>query len=327
MSKRRGREEAEESKPEELTAEDRRAKHRRDRARRKAGRESASRSPWRRVLVIGAPVGVISVVVAFLVVSNLPTPCIGLVPVPTSSGVPAYPPAGTTSFSSTWCPGATEVYGTAPVLTININGTVVNLPASIGKNNSFPGNYECDLPVLTEPATFGFPQNTINILSDWNYAYNLSTFFDVWSESFSHVYVSATSPSQPIIYQSNDILGFTTNGTDAVRLWVDGQLSSKGPLLEISTLDNQITPYPSCLGKVYGTGHTIAITYSKTATPAVVRYSVGPYDATSPANPYAAGLLFDGPLPHFGFLTPLIQEISKVNFFSLQWLALRGLAA
>ena len=324
MSKRRGRE-VEEARPEELTPEDRRLKRRRDRVRRKAGRDSSSRNPWRRGLVIGVPVGVIAVVAIYLVVSNLPTPCITLVPVPTSSGVPAYPPAGTTNFGGTWCPSATEVYGTAPLLTITINGTVVNLPAAIGRNNSFPGGYECDLPIRTEPAAFGFTPNTINILSDWNYQYNLSTFFNVWSESYSNVFVSSAHPSQPIIYQPDDILGFRTNATDVVRLWVDNQLSSKGPLLEISTLDNTVPPYPSCLAKLYGTGHTIAITFSSTATTSFGPASIPPLDATGLANPYADGLLFFGPLPHYGFLTPFLQESAKVAHFSSPWLALRGL--
>ena len=216
------------------------------------------------------------------------------------------------------------MYGTAPVLTINVNGTVVTLPSAIGRNTSFPNSYNCELPILTEPASDGFPTNTINILSDWAYTYNLSTFFDVWSESYANVYVSASSPSQPIIYQSNDILGFTSNGTDQVRLWVDGQLSTKGPLLDISTLDGTIAPYPSCLANLYGTGHTISITYSKTASPSWGTVSPGAVGATGLAEPYARALMFDGPLPHFGFLTPMIQEISKVAHSSLLWLTLRG---
>ncbi|HEV2166845.1 MAG TPA: hypothetical protein VGS23_07735, partial [Thermoplasmata archaeon] len=180
------------------------------------------------------------------------------------------------------------------------------------------------LPVLTEPASAGFPTNTINILSDWAYTYNLSTFFDVWSESYANVYVSASSPSQPIVYQPNDILGFTSNGTNTVRLWVDGQLSTKGPLLDISTLDGTIPPYPSCLGTLYGTGHTIAITYSKNPSPAWGKVAPVAVGATAIAEPYARALMFDGPLPHFGFLTPMIQELSKVAHASMPWLSLRG---
>ncbi len=324
MSKRRGKD-VEETLPEELTPEDRRAKRKRDRARKKAGHDPTSRSPWRRALVIGVPVAIIAVVTIVLVLSNLPTPCISLVPIPGGSGVPTYPQRGTTDFSTSWCPSASEVYGTAPMLTININGTVVNLPGSIGRNNSFPNNYQCNLPVLTEPASYGFTPNTINILSDWNYEYNLSTFFSVWSESYSNVYVSANSPAQRIIYQQNDILGFTSNGTNTVKLWVDNQPSSQGPLLVISTLDNTVPPYPSCLAKVYGTGHTIAITYSNKANPLYRPTAFGPVDATGLADPYADGLLFYGALPHFGFLTPVLQEISKVAFGSLAWLSARGL--
>jgi hypothetical protein len=325
VSKRRGKD-VEETPPEELTVEDRRAKRKRDRARKKAGRDPTSRSPWRRALVIGVPVAIIAVVAVVLVLSNLPTPCISLVPIPNSAGpTPTFPSRTNPMFSTSWCPSASEVYGTAPLLTININGTVVSLPGSIGRNNSYPNNYQCNLPVLTEPASYGFAPNTINILSDWNYEYNLSTFFSIWSESYPNAYVSANSPAQPIIYQQNDILGFTNNGTSTVRLWVDNQPSYQGPLLDISTLDNTVTPYPSCLANLYGTGHTIAITYSNKANPLFRPAAFGSVDATGLADPYADGLLFFGALPHFGFLTPLVQEISKVAFGSIAWLSARGL--
>lgn len=137
MSKRRGKD-VEETLPEELTPEDRRAKRKRDRARKKAGHDPTSRSPWRRALVIGVPVAIIAVVTIVLVLSNLPTPCISLVPIPGGSGVPTYPQRGTTDFSTSWCPSASEVYGTAPMLTININGTVVNLPGRLAGTIASP---------------------------------------------------------------------------------------------------------------------------------------------------------------------------------------------
>ncbi len=323
MSKRRGKS-VDEAAPETLTPEERRDQRKRDRLRKKAGREPIGKpSPWRKVAIIGIPVAVIAVVAAVLVVANLPTPCISLVPVPAESGVPAFPSHTNPNFGTSWCPSASEVYGTAPLLTIDISGNKVSIPGQIGMNDTYAGNYECDLPIVTEPSADGLTPGTINILSDWDYEYNLSTFFDIWSETFSSVAVSSSATSQPIVYQSNDILGYTSNTSEGVYLFVDNQLSSQGPLLDISTLDNTLTPYPSCLGNIYGTGHTILITYSNSTAHSYVPMGDGVDDVTQVANPEAAALLFNGAEPHFGFLTPMVQATAKLLHSSLDWLELR----
>ncbi len=325
MSKRRGKSEGTDAAPENLTPEERRDQRRRDRIRKKAGHEPSARGgKWRRAALIGVPIAVIAVVGAVLIVSNLPTPCITLQAVPSSAGNPAF--AAHTSdpqSGNTWCPDASEVYGTAPVLKIDISGSIVQLPALIGENNSYPGGASCDLPIVTEPASDGFPTNSINIQSDWNYQYNLTTFFTIWSESFKAVAVSSSATAQPIVYQSDDILGYTANATEGVYLFVDNQLSSQGPLLDISTLDGTITTYPSCLGQIYGMGHTIMISYTNSTSKAYVPIGDGVADATIPANPEASAELFNGPLPHFGFSTPFVQAFQKMVHASLAWLDLR----
>ncbi|MCI4349109.1 MAG: hypothetical protein L3J93_02675 [Thermoplasmata archaeon] len=330
MSKRRFRAE-ETAEPEALTPEERRSKHRRERAHRKAGSDAAARSPWRRAAVIGIPAAVIAVVVLILVVSHLPTPCLTFQPIPTMSGVPAFPDHNGSDFSRSWCPSASQVYGVTPKLTIYINGAAVTLPSAIGRNNSYPGSYACNLPILTEPAAPPqYPQGSFRIISAWNYRYNLSTFFSVWSESYHGIAIDQAHPSQPILYQSNDLLGFTSNATKTISLYVDNQPSSAGPLLDLTTLDFASTPadpYPTCLATVYGTGHTIVLAYHNASSQTPFEFgSVGVVDATGLADPQAPLRLADGPLPHFGFLTPTIQGVEKMQHASLAWLAFRGVA-
>ena len=199
-------------------------------------------------------------------------------------GDPGVPPHNTTDFGNTWCPnGVNVVLDSYPYLTISIGGTTVSLPTSIGRNSTYPGGQACDLPVETQPASSGNPAGTVDIVSPWAFAYNLSTFFTVWSQSYANVYVNSSHASQPIVYQPNDLLGFTSDASHSVRLFVDGSPSSAGPSLGIDTLDYGPNPYPSCIGQKYGTGHHILLTYSGATAGSAGAKVIAPTLATGPA--------------------------------------------
>lgn len=314
MSKRRLRaDEPEESPPESLSPEERRAQRRRERARRKAGHETSAKGPWRRVAIIGAPVTVIAVVAVLLLVVPHATPCVSLGPIPTSAGVPDFPlDHNSSNFQGTWCPGPStaEAYGLLLSLTIHVDGSSVNLPSAIGRNSSYPSNYDCMLPILTQ---IGLPSNSFQIISDWFYTYNLSTFFNVWAESYKTVDVSSTYPAQPISYTSSSLFGLTANASEKLQLFVDNQPSSKGPSLDISDLPFDSSTYPSCLATVDGTGHKIFLSYGPANSTVAFEPGAPPGDVSAPANPLAPLLLYGGPLPHFGLLAPLMEAIAKTG--------------
>jgi hypothetical protein len=250
----------------ELSPEDRREQRRRERKKKKAGNEKSSwaSTPGRRALLIGAPVAVIVAVVVLLIVNPFGAPCLNLTPIPTTSGPPAFPPHNTTDFSTTWCPSDSPILDVQVFLKISIGATAVTLPPSIGRNTSYVSggsSYACDLPIETQPPVAGYPSNVIYLDSPWPYIYTLGDFFTVWAESYSHASVNATYPAQTIGYSSSEILGFTADSTHAVDLFIDGQLSSQGPNLELDTLPYLGGAYPSCIGSLDGSGHTVLISY------------------------------------------------------------------
>lgn len=341
MAKRRFQQ-AEEAPAETLTPEQRRAQRRRERSARKKGKtaKSGPTSRWRRALLLGVPAVVIIAVVLVLVFGNLfSTPCLTLQSIPEGSGVPAFPPHTTTDFSTTWCPsGVNLVEESFPYLQININGHGVGIPPtqaatstnpdypSIGRNSSYPGNYACNLPVATHPplASSGYPDGTIYIASPWPYIYNLSTFFDVWAGSFSSVDVNASYSTQPIVYQPTDLLGFSSDATHKITLFVDGQVSTAGPSLELNTLDYGPSPYPTCLAEKYGTGHVIVLSYS-TITPAVVGHGPRPIagETALGVDPELYLSSLGGLLQKVGDLPAQATDIAHATFASLGWLVLR----
>jgi hypothetical protein len=321
--------ETEDETPVARTPEERRKQRKKDRASRKAGR-SVSSNKWRRAALIGVPVVVVvAVVVVLITLTNANSiPCLQLSGVPVQqSGVPAFPPHNTTDFSSSWCPqGVTTVLASFPLLTVSIQGTGVTIPTSVGRNTSYPGGIECDLPVLTRAAASPYPAGTIYVESPWAFAYNLSTFFSVWSQSYANVFVNSSDATQPVVYQTNDLLGFTPDATHSIHLFVDGSPSSAGPALGIDTLDYGPNPYPSCIAEKYGTGHRILLTYTaSSATSLGVRGPTGLL-ATGPADPGANGLLFDSPMPHLGFGAADRTAFAKLSLGSLSWLVGRHAA-
>lgn len=306
-------EEDDERKRESLTPEERRAQRKRDRQRQKAqgSADRTKRPTWRRVAIVGIPVGVIVAIVVVLIVfsgSLFAPPCLSFGPIPASSGVPAFPAHNTTDFSSTWCPTATPLFQVYPRIVITISGTAVNLPTAIGRNSSYPNHYQCNLPMFTQTtAVGGLPINTLYIVSPWTFTYNLSTFFTVWSESYSGAFVNTSHPNQPIVYQPNDLLGFTADATHSVDLFVDGAPSSSGPSLELNTLDHEANPYPRCLGEKYGTGHTITLSYSSKA-PGTARPLPGAGLLLTATVPVGVGHSVVGPSP--GLSMPLPQRVA-----------------
>jgi hypothetical protein len=315
-----------EKAPEQLTPEERREKRRRDRsAQGKKGGKGVG-SPWRRAAVVGGSSAVVVAVVVVLVVFHpFNVPCIQFTANP--SGTPAFPTHNTTDFSGTWCPGASSVVQVYPLLRLSVNGQSVTLPNSIGRNTSYTMNgasYECDLPVHTSPpAPPSYPSGTILVSSPWPYTYNLSDFFSIWAQSYASISVNSSASNRPIIYTPSDLLGYTPDSAHAISLYVDGQPSSAGPNLELNTLDNGPNTYPSCLGEVYGTGHTIALVYGPRGVTALSPSERTPLLSTGVADPLLPLLTADGPLPHVGTATML--SLQGLGATGLTWLVLARL--
>jgi hypothetical protein len=298
VAKRRFRTDLEKGRREasaEARAVDRRQERKRARAAREAGnvRAGGGRPPLRRVLIISLPVAVVAVVVVLLLVNpSLQGPCLQLTAIPSSSGVPAFP-AHNASLATSWCPsGVTPVLQAFPLLTIRIGATTIGFPTNIGRDTNYTEAgqpYTCQLPIATEPSsTTGLPPGSILLVSPWPYIYTLGDFFQVWYERSTTVNVNSSFPSQPVTYTATDLLGFTADATHAVRLYVDGQLSSAGPSLNLDTLANSPNVYPACLGRIYGTGHSILLTYSSSGTAAISAGLVAPHLATEAAGPGTA---------------------------------------
>ncbi len=341
MAKRRFR--GQEPAPvEDLTPEQRRERRRRDRELIKKGKKppTGGASQRRRILLLSVVAIVIVAVILLITFGGFfKPPCITFQPIPESSGLPAFPPHNTTDFSTTWCPSgvALEMH-VHPYLQINIEGQSVGIPPTssqavnppaIGSNSSYPGGYTCDLPIHTHPpdALAGYPDGVLHIESPWPYIYNLSTFFYVWQQSFSSVYVNTSHPSQPIVYQPNDLLGFTADANHKVELFVDGQASTAGPGLELNTLDYAASPYPSCLEAAYGTGHVIVLEYVS-ISPAVLGSGLHPATlATAGPNPapYLASL--GGPLEKVGDGPAVSSDRAHAELAALPWLTLRPTGA
>lgn len=344
MAKRRFRN-ADEPLPEELTPEQRRARRRRDRELVRKGKAPPSGRPnrRRRALLLSIPVVIIVAILSVLLFTQFfQAPCIQFQPIPQSSGQPTFPLHNTTDFSGTWCPpGVGLVVHMHPYIKIDIEGQTVNIPPtqlatpqnpdfpSIGRNASYPNNYACDLPIHThapDPA-LGYPDGVVHIESPWPYVYNLSSFFYVWQQSFTGVFVNSTHPNQPIVYQPNELLGFTSDATHKVELFVDGAASTAGPSLELNTLDYVANPYPTCLAELYGTGHVILLEYAS-ISPAVRGSGLHPAtleSAPPTAMPYLVSL--GGPLQKVGDIAAETTDMVHAQFASLHWLSLRGFSA
>jgi hypothetical protein len=295
VAKRRFRSDSDaESAPEDLSPEERRARRREERSRgAKSKRPKAERTGWRRGLVPGAVAVVIVAVVLFLwlgVGVLFPHPCIAFQSIPETSGIPDFPASNTTNFGQTWCPQATTLFSVHPELQVSINGQSVGLPPSIGRSQNFT-NYECDLPLHTEPGVSG---GLFNVTSPWPYDYTLGDFFSVWQESYVSAFINSTYSTTTIDYTSSQLLGLSADSTHTIRLFVDNQLSSSGPSLVLNGLNNGPGSDPSCVDAVYGSGHVIALVYQTLGGGSVV---VGhPFATLATAAPPALAPVYGAPL-------------------------------
>ena len=307
MAKRRFKTGAEEKAPEDLTPEERRAQRRREKAASSTGRNRRGfGSPLRRGLLLGIPIAVIAIIVVVLYFNllNFASPCLTL---QTPPDKPYFPPVGTTDFAGTWCPGnnPTIVLAVQPLLHIIVNGTTVNLPAGIGINKSY-GSFQCQLPVFTPTtaASLTVPGQEFVISSPWNYAYNLTWFFEDWQATYPTVKVDLQHASQPVTYTTTDLLGFTADKSHSINLFVDDQPSSAGPGLVLNTLDYAPSPFPACVATVYGTGHHILLSYGTASATAYLHGLKAPTLSTGPAGPDPLAQLWDGPGVHSSTLPP-----------------------
>jgi hypothetical protein len=325
VSKRRISSTEDERAPEDLTPEERREQRRREKAQAKSGkhRQGGFGSPLRRGLLLGIPTAVVVVVVLLVFFNpfNIPSPCLTL----SQPTAPYYPAGGTTNFGQSWCPqgNPTIAFAIQPKLLVVVNGTSVGLPPGIGVNRSY-GSYTCTLPVSTPTTPGVLPAGVFLISSPWSYQYSLNWFFEDWQLTF-HTVAVGKAPSQPIIYTSSDLLGFTASPTHAITLFVDGHLSTAGPGLGLSTLDYSPGPFPSCITNDYGTGHTIVLTYGSSNPGAGVHGVVAPTLRTST-------LLSDwelqgwyGPAPHFGLLAQLYGSAHDRGISSFSFAIGRGI--
>jgi hypothetical protein len=309
-----------------VSAEERRRARKRERTAREAGnvRPRSRGSGWKRAVLFGVPVAVVAVIIVILIINPFKPPCTAFAAIPSSSG--SYPefPLANQSLDASWCPpNPSYVLQAYPLLRISIEGNGVGLPTGIGVNRSYTLNgqpYTCILPIAVLSASEGgsLPGGTIYINSPWPYIYNLSSFFHVWAQTSSTVNVNSSHPSQPVQYTATDLLGFTADASHAITLWVDNTPSTAGPGLNLDTLTNQGSPYPSCIGSIYGTGHTVLLSYTSTAAHAAAR----------PAPPGATAGHEIGPLGPAPAISPVLwASLDGRALFELKglgWLALRS---
>lgn len=256
LAKRRIRS-ATESSPEELTPQERKARQRERRKRSSRTRPRELGGPVRRAAFLAIPAAAVAIVVIVLVFfSPFAPPCIQLYSVPAQSGTPAFPPSDTTNFGQTWCSTATAVYHVHVLLTIEVGGASVPIFDRVGINGSYAGGYTCYLPIHTHDSS-----GTLHLESAWPYRYTLADFFSEWAESQATVDINSSYPSQPVNYTGSDLFGLPTGGSHSLILLVDGEISTQGPQLDLTELDNPPSPSPACLGEEYGTGHTVALVY------------------------------------------------------------------
>src|SRR5271165_721352 len=170
-----------------------------------------------------------------------------------------------------------------PYLRIIVNGQNISIPGAIGIQNAVPegsstwgevyggGSASCFEPVHTHDAS-----GILHIESPTNTNYTLGDFFTIWNQTYSYALVNGTR--HPVVFNSTDILGYTTNSTYKIVLLVDGKASTLSDYrqLVLNTLDycnssdSQTTSpcnptasggNPAWNGGVsaypYGTGHTI----------------------------------------------------------------------
>ena len=176
-----------------------------------------------------------------------------------------------------------------PYLRIIINGHNVPIPGAIGIQNAVPagqgnfgetysgGSNSCYEPVHTHDFS-----GIIHIESPQNVNYTLEQFFTVWAQTYSYAIVNGTE-HKSIVFNSGDILGFTTNSTYHLVLLVDGHPSNAYGSLVLNTLDyctasetaasspcsSTAAGDPAWNGQTgdypFGTGHTIVIEYGPTS--------------------------------------------------------------
>jgi hypothetical protein len=282
-----------EAAPEDLSPEQRRVRRRDEKTRASRGkRPKEERTGWRRGIMPGIVAAVILAVVLVLwfgVGLLFPHPCLAFQTIPTESGIPDFPASNTTNFGQTWCPSATALFSIHPELQISVNGQSVGLPTSIGRSLNFT-NYECDLPIHTEPGVSG---GLFNVTSPWPYDYTLGDFFSVWQSSYVSAFVNSTYSTRTIDYTSTQLLGLSTDSSHTLRLFVDNEPNSAGPSLVLNGLNNQAGSNPSCIDAVYGSGHVIALVYQTIGNGAVVSEPMHP--TLSTALPHALPPTFGDP--------------------------------
>ncbi|HEV2316167.1 MAG TPA: hypothetical protein VGV89_01140 [Thermoplasmata archaeon] len=317
------------------SSEDRRRERKRQRTAREAGNVRAgSRSNLlRRGLIFGVPIAVIIGIIVLLLVNPFQGPCLQLQAIPSQSGLPAFPSHNaSTDLTTSWCPpSVTSVMQVFPYLRIRIGGTDVGIPTSIGRNANYTYQgqpYTCTLPMSTNTGAYdeanGLQPGSILITSAWPYVYTLGDFFEVWGQSYSTVDVNASYTAQPITYTSSDLLGFTPDATHSIQLFVDNQVSTAGPDLNLDTYSNNGQVYPSCMGRIYGTGHTVYLTYASSLSAQVTPLRGASGLATSVSGGALAELAWDSPAPHLITLVYEFTSFGHLREQSLNWLLLRG---
>ena len=114
-----------------------------------------------------------------------------------------------------------------PHLQISINGQNVAVPAGVGIVRSGT----CFEPLHTHDAS-----GVIHVESpNTSTPYTLSEFFQIWNATYHTVTINGAN--HPIIFNSNDILGFGADANHKVVLLVDGTPSSAYGSLVLNSLD------------------------------------------------------------------------------------------
>ena len=163
-----------------------------------------------------------------------------------------------------------------PWLRIWINNGNITIPAGIGIQGAIFENGIATRGSCFEPMHTHDASGIIHIESpDTSVQYTLDSFFQIWRLTYPTITIDGVS--QPVVFNSTNILGFKTDQTHRVSLLVDSASSNAYGSLALNKYDycdSSVANVPPCFPTAggdpyyggqpypYGTKHTVTIVYA-----------------------------------------------------------------